>query len=201
MNKRVWINVLAAVALAWVLSDQSSAATADTTLANKMTAYLTPGATPRDAVVSIWMSNVNPVIGITLSFKFGGIDSLILDSAETNKGRATPFYVPQPLYKRENQTLLINMLIMRDSIGAKITPLPPGGGPLATLYFHTRAPFATDAFKMVAMQLPPDNTLMYITETLNTVLPEFTVVRKAPPAATSPAAGISKPVKGKPKSP
>jgi hypothetical protein len=153
------------------------------TLQNTLTAYLGPGTTPREATVTLWMENVNPLIGITLTFKFApGADTVALDSLVTHTGRAAAFKVVPPLYTRENQTLLVNMLVPLDSTGAKtVPPIAPGQGMLAVLYFSAKGPFPADAFQMVTLQLPPENVLMYVTESVNQVTPTFTLVRKPAP--------------------
>ncbi len=59
-------------------------------LKNRITAYVDKGATDKEGVVTLWMSNVNPVAGMTLPFKFApGSDSVSLDSVHSTGGRAT----------------------------------------------------------------------------------------------------------------
>jgi len=126
---------------------------------------------------------VNPVVGITLPFKFApGADSVVLDSLLTSNGRAAAFVMPKPLYTKEQQTLLVNMLQMRDSTGPKEPPIPSGEGLLATLFFSAKGAFPMAAFRMVETQLPPQNVLMYVTQSLNSVQPAFELVRKPAPA-------------------
>jgi len=152
-------------------------------LQNRITAYLGPGATAREAVVAVWMSNVNPVIGITLPFKFApGADSVVLDSLLTKTGRGAAFQVPPPQYKKENQTLLVNMLSAGDSTAMLAGAIPSGEGLLAVLYFSSKAAFPTAAFKMTTVRLPPENDLLYVTNSFSAVKPEFALVKKpAPP--------------------
>ncbi|MEW5701112.1 MAG: hypothetical protein AB1792_02660 [Candidatus Zixiibacteriota bacterium] len=150
---------------------------------DKITAYLGPGATPNKAIVTVWMTNVNPVVGITLPFKFApGADSVMLDSLLTTQGRAASFHVTQPLYKKENQTLLVNMLAGMDSVAILAGAIPPGEGLLATLFFSSKSAFPTEAFKMAAVRLPPENNLLFVTNSFNSIQPEFELIKKpAPP--------------------
>lgn len=150
---------------------------------NRVTAYVTPGATEKEAVVTLWMSNVNPVGAICLPFKFAAADSFWLDSLVTKPYRAGTFQMMPPKYERDKQTLLVNMLRDGDSVKAKTGLIPIGEGVLATLHFSAAGKFPLSEFKMASVQLPPENVLLYVTETFNSVLPEFVVLHEAPPGA------------------
>lgn len=150
---------------------------------NKITAYITPGASEREAVVTVWMANVNPVGAICLPLKFAAPDSVHLDSLVTKPYRAGAFMMPPPKYEADKQTLLCNMLRHADSVKAKTGLIPPGEGVLATIHFSAKGKFPLEGFKIAAVQLPPENVLMYVTDTFNSVLPEYEAVRQAPPGA------------------
>lgn len=150
---------------------------------NKLTAYVVPGATENEAVVTLWMANVNPVGGICLPFKFAAADSFWLDSMVTKPFRAGTFQMMPPKYEREKQTLLVNMLRESDSVKAKTGLIPVGEGTLAVLYFSAKSKFPLADFKIAAVQLPPENVLLYVTETFNSVLPDFGMVRESPPGS------------------
>lgn len=152
--------------------------------ANRVTAYVTSGATEKEAVVTLWMSNVNPVGAICLPFKFAAADSFWLDSLVTKPYRAGTFQMMAPKYERDKQTLLVNMLRDGDSVKAKTGLIPAGEGVLATLHFSAAGKFPLLDFKIASVQLPPENVLLYVTETFNSVLPEFVVVHEAPPGAS-----------------
>ncbi len=154
-------------------------------LGNKMTAFVTPGATEHEAVVTLWMSNVNPVGAICLPFKFAAADSFWLDSLVTKPFRAGSFQMMQPKYEKDQQTLLVNMLRDADSVKAKVGLVPVGEGVLATLHFSANSKFRIEEFKIASVQLPPENVLLYVTDTFNSVLPEFAMVRQAPPGSAS----------------
>ena len=152
-------------------------------LRNRVTAYVDKGATDKDGVVTLWMSNVNPVAGITLPLKFApGSDSVSLDSVRISDGRAASFYGPPAKYRSENQTYLQNLLIRIDSTGAGLDPIPPGEGLLMRFYFSSEKQFPLKRFEMAAVQLPPQNRLLYVTDIARTVLPEFVVVHGPAPA-------------------
>jgi hypothetical protein len=148
---------------------------------NRITAYVTPGATEKEAVVTLWMSNVNPVGAICLPFKFAAADSFWLDSLVTKPYRAGTFQMMPPKYERDKQTLLVNMLREGDSVKAKTGLIPVGEGMLATLHFSAAGKFPLSDFKIASVQLPPENVLLYVTETFNSVLPEFVVAHEPPP--------------------
>lgn len=155
-------------------------ATAEEEMHDLVTAYLVPGADAHQAVVEVWMSNVNPVIGVTLPFKFAAGDSLVMDSLVTSTGLAKNFAVVKPVFKAENQTLLVNML-WATMKGTQTPPIPPGEGLLAQIYLHTPGKFPMKEFRMAAVQLPPENVLMFVTQTLNPVTPDFVLSESAPP--------------------
>jgi hypothetical protein len=148
---------------------------------------VSPGATKHDAVIELWMENVNPVIGITVPLKFAtGGDSLALDSLFLTGGRAQHFTAFKPLFKSANKTLLVNMLWKLDT-ASTVEPIPPGTGPLMWLYLSTPEEFAFDKFRMASVQIQPENVLLYVTETLNPVNPDFQVKQEAAPKS-APAA-------------
>lgn len=161
-------------------------------LSNLITAYLAPGATSKQAVITIWMANVNPVGALSLPFKFAAPDSFWVDSLETKQFRAGSFMMPPPMYKRETQTLLINMLRETDSVKAKTGMIPPGQGVVAVIHLSASGTFPLDSLRMAAVTLPPENVLMYVTDTFNTVQPDFKLVRGAPPV-TPPKGGSKTP--------
>lgn len=148
---------------------------------NRITAYVTPGATDKEAVITLWMSNVNPVGAICLPFKFAAADSFWLDSLVTKPYRAGTFQMMAPKYERDKQTLLVNMLRDGDSVKAKTGLIPVGEGVLATLHFSAAGKFPLSDFKIASVQLPPENVLLYVTETFNSVLPEFVVAHETSP--------------------
>jgi len=159
----------------------AGSAHAEGELGNKVTAYLSPGATKHDAVIELWMENINPVIAITVPLKFAtGGDSLALDSMFLTGGRAAKFTAVRPLFNSSNQTLLVNMLWRLDTLTA-VDPIPPGGGPFMWLYLSTPEEFPFDKFKMASVQIPPQNVLLFATETLNPVHPDFVFKAEAPP--------------------
>ncbi len=153
-------------------------------LLNKVTAYVAPGATERQVVITLWMSNVNPVGAICLPFKFAAPDSFWLDSLVTAPYRAGSFQMMPPKYEREKQTLLVNMLRHSDSVKAKTGLIEPGEGVLATMHMSAAGKFPLADFKIAAVQLPPENVLLYVTETFNSVLPEFVALKESPPTVT-----------------
>ena len=180
-HKTQWVVSSVAVLATWMLGS-AGAFGADQKLQDRVTVYLGPGAKPNEAVVTIWMANTNPVIGITLPFKFApGADSVVLDSLLTTTGRAAAFQVPPPMYKKENQTLLVNMLSAGDSAAMLKGAIPAGEGPIAVLYLGAKSTFPVDAFKIAAVHLPPENELLYVTTTFNSVQPEFALVKKPAP--------------------
>jgi len=150
---------------------------------NKVTAYVTTGATANEAVVTLWMSNANPVGAVCLPFKFAAAEPFWLDSMVTKPYRAGTFQMMPPKYEKDKQTLLVNMLRDADSVKAKSGLIPVGDGVLATLHFTSKSKFPLGDFKIAAVQLPPENVLLYVTETFNSVLPEFAMLREAPPVA------------------
>lgn len=158
-------------------------------LSNLITAYVAPGETPKQAVITVWMSNVNPVGALSLPFKFAAPDSFWVDSLETKQYRAGSFMMPPPMYKRESQTLLINMLRETDSVKAKTGLIPPGQGAVAVIYLSAAGTFPLDSLRMAAVKLPPENVLTYITDTFNSVQPDFKLVRGAPPIVSHKAGG------------
>lgn len=152
-------------------------------LQNKITAFVEQGASESEGVVTLWMANVNPVVGVTLPFKFTpGGDSLHLDSLFVDCGRAAHFMASQPKYDEANQTLLVAMILRLDSLTTIDDAVPPGDGLLARMYFTGKPSFPVDKFRIAAIQLPPENKLMYVIKTANSVLPDFEVVRQAAPA-------------------
>ena len=162
-----------------------SSVRAEDELGNKVTAYLSPGATKHDAVIELWMENVNPVIGITVPVKFAtGGDSLALDSLFLTGGRAKDFATFKPLFKSANKTLLVNMVWKLDTVST-VDPIPPGAGPFLWLYMSTPEEFPFDKFKMASVQIPPENVMLYVTEMLNPVNPDFEFKRGAAPKSTS----------------
>lgn len=161
---------------------------------NSVTAFLTPGATDREAVVTLWMSNVNPVGAITLPLKFAAGDKpFALDSLVTKPHRAGSFQMAPPKYEKDKQTLLVNMLRQTDSVKAKTGLIPVGEGILATLHFSSDGKFPLGDFQIAAVQLPPENVLLYVTDTFNSVLPTFSMLREAPPAQVSDTKGSKTP--------
>ncbi len=150
---------------------------------NKVTVYLSPGATEREAVLTVWMTNLNPVIGITLPFKFDTAgDSLRLDSAWIVGGRAASFMLMPPLYTPKGQTLLVNMISNPDSVTHKMPPVPLGEGPIMWFRVSTKGKFPMEKFQMGPIQLPPSNVLLFVENSYNTVNPVFELSRKSPPA-------------------
>ncbi len=149
---------------------------------NKVTAYVQQGPTEQQAVVTLWMSNVNPVGAICLPFKFAAADSFWLDSMVTKPYRAGNFQMLPPKYERDKQTLLVNLLRDADSVKAKTGLIPVGEGVVATLHLSAKGKFPLSDFKIATVQLPPENVLLYVTETFNSVLPEFSMLRESPPS-------------------
>jgi hypothetical protein len=149
---------------------------------DRITAHLKEGADPNKAVVELWISNTNPVIAMTLPFKFAAGDSLAFDSLNVAGGRAGEFAVVGPVYRSENQTLLIHLMWARDTT-VQAPPIPVGSGPLMQIYLSTPKAFPMSDFRMASVQLPPQNVLMFVTETLNSVTPDFAFTREAPPRA------------------
>lgn len=167
-------------------------AQAEGELNNKITAYVTPGATKHDAVIELWMENVNPVIGITVPLKFAtGSDSLALDSMFITGGRAEMFTTFKPVYKSANKTLLVNMVWKLDTVST-VKPIPPGSGPFLWLYLSTPEDFPFAQFKLASVQIPPENVILYVTETLNPVNPDFEFKEGAAPKSASGADGATK---------
>ncbi|MEW5875675.1 MAG: hypothetical protein AB1752_10890 [Candidatus Zixiibacteriota bacterium] len=149
---------------------------------NKITAYLRAGATESQAVVEIWMENANPVRGVSLPFKFATGDiALAFDSLKTAGGRAAAFAFTPPLYKAENQTLLLNLLqgLTKEK---QAPPIPVGNGPLVWIYLSTKGKFPAADFKMASVRIEPQNVLLYVTDTYNSVTPVFEFTRNDPPA-------------------
>lgn len=183
-NSKLMIVVLGAL---WMLGAQSESLADDKAKekTNKITAYVTAGPTEKQAVITLWMSNVNPVGAICLPFKFAAADSFWLDSLVTVPHRAGSFQMMEPKYERDKQTLLVNMLRETDSVKAKTGLIPVGEGVLATLHFTAKGKFPLADFKIAAVQLPPENVLLYVTETFNSVLPEFEMRRETPPMASN----------------
>lgn len=173
--------VIAGVLCAGVTGSTSAADKTKPEIANKITAYVTAGPNQNQAVITLWMSNVNPVGAICLPFKFAAPDSFWLDSMVTRPYRAGSFQMMPPKYEKDKQTLLVNMLREADSVKAKTGLIPVGEGVLATLHFTAAGKFPLADFKLAAVQLPPENNLLYVTDTFNSVLPEFEVRYEAPP--------------------
>jgi len=174
--------VLLVAAVIWAGWYPAAMAAEKSELQNKVTAFVEKGKTEREGVVTLWMANVNPVVGITLPFKFApGADSLHLDSLFVDCGRAAHFRASQPKYEAESQTLLVAMMLRLDSITTIDDAIPPGDGLLARIHFSAEKTFPLDAFRIAAVPLPPQNKLMYVINTANSVLPEFEMVRKPAP--------------------
>jgi hypothetical protein len=174
--------LISAVAVTLMTSSTWAAASKD--LQNKVTAYVTPGTTDKQAVITLWMANVNPVLGLTLPFKFSaGTDTLRLDSILTIGGRAANFIMTKPLFKASEQTFLVNMVWSVESTTHKAAPIPAGEGPLMWMFVHTDGKFPVDELRMATIQLPPENVLIYVTDAYATVNPSFELVHKAPPAS------------------
>ena len=170
-------------ALAVVMMVQTASALAGKETQNKVTAYLAPGASEKQAVITIWMANVNPVIGVTLPFKFSvGNDTLRLDSVQVAGGRAAGFIMTPPQFKTANGTFLVNMISAADSTTRKMSPILTGEGPVMWLYVRTDGKFPVDKLRMVSVQLPPENVLLYVIDSYATVNPSFELVRKPSPA-------------------
>ena len=179
---RNWIRFVT-LAVAVVLSAHSAWAGSAKEAQNKITAYLTPGVSDKQAVITIWMANVNPVIGMTLPFKFSvGEDTLRLDSLEVAGGRVAGFIMTPPQFKTANGTFLVNMISAVDSTTRKMSPIPTGEGPVMWLYVRTDGKFPMDKLRMASVQLPPENVLLYVIDSYATVNPSFELVRKPPPA-------------------
>lgn len=154
---------------------------------NRITVYLRPGGAENQAVLEVWMSNANPVRGITLPFKFAtGGPALSFDSLKLDGGRLAAFTGPKPNYKPENQTLLVNLLqgLSKEKMAP---PVPVGVGPIAWLYLSTKEKFPLADFKMASVQIEPQNVLLYVTDTYNSVHPDFLFTRESPPTAAKPA--------------
>ncbi|MBD3298468.1 MAG: hypothetical protein GF341_07435 [candidate division Zixibacteria bacterium] len=173
------VTVIIGVALVAMLAGN---AVADDELRDKLTAHLKPGASPNSAIVEFWMSNTNPVLAMTLPFKFAAGDSLAFDSIVTRGGLIADFPVVEPVYRSENQTLLVQIMWAKNT-SVQADPIPPGQGPLLRLHLSTPGEFPMDDFRMASVQLPPENVLMFVTATLNSVTPDFELTRKAPPAS------------------
>lgn len=187
MSAKTRALVIVSLACCWLWSSTGVSAEdkGKTAPVNKVTAYVTSGSTENEAVVTLWMVNVNPVGAICLPFKFAAADSFWLDSMVTKPYRAGSFQMMPPKYERQKQTLLVNMLRESDSVKAKAGLIPVGEGTLATLHFSAKGKFPLSDFRIAAVQLPPENVLLYVTETFNSVLPEFSMLRQAPPGSTS----------------
>ncbi|GAB4321587.1 MAG: hypothetical protein Kow0074_12640 [Candidatus Zixiibacteriota bacterium] len=168
--------MMAALAVVW----SATGVSAQDDLHDKVTAYLVPGGASESAVLELWMSNVNNVLALCLPFKFAAGDSLIFDSLVTRGGRAQDFAIVKPVFRPENQTLLINLMWAKDTT-YEAPPIPPGSGPLMRVYLSTPYPFPMKDFQMASVQLPPQNVLMFVTESLNSVTPDFEFSREAPP--------------------
>jgi hypothetical protein len=155
---------------------------AEDELANKVTAYVQPGSSDSDVVVDLWMSNVNPVIGLTLPFKFAArTDTLIFDSISFAAGRASLFFTTDPIFRPSNNTLLVQMLWRMDSTAAA-PPIPPGEGPLARIWLRAQEKISMKEFRIASVQIPPNNVLLYVAQTLNRVNPSFGFKIGPPPA-------------------
>jgi len=195
MTSKLWTFILVTGALCWLGACGMAWAgdKAKSGPVNKITAYVTAGSTDKEAVVTLWMSNVNPVGAICLPFKFAAADSFWLDSMVTKPYRAGAFQMMPPKYEKDKQTLLVNMLRDADSVKAKAGLIPVGEGTLATLHFSAKGKFPLSDFKIASVQLPPENVLLYVTETFNSVLPEFTMVREVPPGQPDASKGAKTP--------
>lgn len=151
-------------------------------LDNHVTAYLSAGANDSSAVLTLWMSNVNPVIGVTLPLKFVPGDSVMhLDSALFTNGVVGPFLSLGPRYTPKNQSLLVNFRRHPDSTKANVGAIPVGHGLIGQLFFSSKKQFPMQAFMAAAIKLPPEARLMYVTDTYNSVLPEFVFKKESPP--------------------
>jgi hypothetical protein len=163
-------------------------ASAEDELVNKVTAYVQPGSSDSAVVVDLWMSNVNPIIGLTLPFKFAArTDTLIFDSISFDQGRASLFFAMDPIFRPSNNTLLVQMLWRMDTTAAA-PPIPPGEGPLAKIWLRAQEKISLEQFKIASVQIPPNNVLMYVAQTLNRVNPSFEFKAGPPPAMTKESA-------------
>ncbi len=160
---------------------QAGNSVADDELRDKLTAHLKPGASPNSAIVEFWMTNTNNVLAMTLPFKFAAGDSLAFDSIVTAGGVIADFPVVEPVYRSENQTLLVQVMWAKNTT-VQADPIPSGRGPLLQVHVSTPGEFPMDDFRMASVQLPPENVLMFVTATLNSVTPDFELTREAPPA-------------------
>jgi hypothetical protein len=172
-----------AVGLSLSLGSVGDVSAKDDKNADKMTAYIEEGQTKNEAVVTLWMTNSDPIAGITLPLKFApGAGAIKLDSLLTKNGLAAGFHATPPQYVEKNQTLLMNLLVLVDSTTTLADAIPPGQGMLAQLFFSAKGKFPFASFEIAAVQLPPENRLLFVTTIAESKLPEFVFTRKPAPA-------------------
>ena len=179
MNRKIVIAICLLAAIGWIGTESASA---EETLKNQVTAYVTHGNTERQLVIGIWTENANPIVGVTLPFKFGlDQDSLFFDSLSVVGGMAKGWTIMQPVYDAKLKTLLVNAL--RGVDPKKFAPaIPAGKNPIMWIYLSAKKKVSLKKFQMVNVTLLPQNDLLYVTASMNTVNPAFALSREKPPA-------------------
>jgi hypothetical protein len=164
------MTLLLVTAAAW--ADQDVAKKPEK-LQDQVWVVLHPGAEKNQAVAVLSAANVNPGRVLSFPLKYvAGEESIQFDSISYVGTRVEHFTTKaHTLFPKRDALLMIMMAPYTAETG--ITNLEPGTGEIARIYFSSKGNFPLDSFRIGPVKLPPDNKLMFVTDTFTGVEPTF----------------------------
>lgn len=165
----VLITLLVVTAAAWADKD---VAQKPEKLQDRVQVVLRPGAAENQAVAVLSAANVNPGRVLSFPLKYGaGEESVQFDSISYAGTRVEYFKTKTHTHFAERNALLMIMIAPHTPDG--YANLKPGAGEIARIYFSSKGKFPLNSFRVDPVTLPPDNKLMYVTDTFVGVEPAF----------------------------
>jgi hypothetical protein len=120
--------------------------------------------------VVVWLDNQQTLAAMTLPFRWGhGHSPFMIDSASYYGLRTEYFALKTFFPDSAGHTVLIGLI---SDLGAGLPPLEPGSGPIARLYFTSRAPTSRPLLLDTTF-ITPHNTLQVVTPDVRAITPEF----------------------------
>ncbi len=141
-------------------------------MGNMIEVVIAPGAAEDQAVATVTLANSKParIVSIPLEFAAEGTD-VWLDSVSFAGSRVEHFKLKNHTFYPEHSAVLLLMSAPRTSDGYQ--DLEPSAGTVATLYLGSEGTFPMGKLAFRAVDLPPGNKLMYVTDGYRGETPEF----------------------------
>jgi len=172
MRLSIVFALIALVILAAGAAAQDTVAKKPEALVDRVTVVLEPGAAKNQAVAVISATNVNPARVLSFPLKYdAGETAIKFDSITYAGSRVEHFKTKAHTLFPDRNAVLIMMLA--PYVDNKCMDLTPGYGEIARIHFSSKSDFPLTAFQIGPVKLPPENKLLYVTDTFVGVEPAF----------------------------